>query len=341
MWVAKIKYSPTYAVLLVVGLIFAGICGSPLLNKHGSSAYKGPPYNLSTGLVGEYASSIRIAQAEGYFRQQGINLTIKNYTSGPAALNDVIAGKVDVADASDFAGVSAIFSHPNVKIIANVSKSQAFLLVARKDHGINSINDLKGKRIGLTADTVGQYYLGQFLTFNDITEQQVTLVNMTQPELVSALAKGDIDASVVFEPNGYTTKRLLGSKAISWSVQGDQSIYTLLYCGSQLTDNHPEVLTRYMRAVTEGEQFITDHSTQAKQMIAGQLGDSQAYINYIWPNFQFQASLDQELLINMENEATWSIDNNLTSVNKVPNYLDNIDLQPLLAVNPNRVSVIH
>ena len=59
-----------------------------------------------------------------------------------------------------------------------------------------------------------------------------------------------------------------------------------------------------------------------------------------WDEFTFEISLDQSLLINIESEARWAINNNLTDATEVPNYLDYIYLDALEEVRPNAVTII-
>lgn len=299
-------------------------------------------YTITTGLIGEYAAPIRIAQHQGYFAQHGLRVTIKEYSSGPAAVADVLNDTINTAVASDFAGVSNMFAGQDIRVIANMSKSDAFSLVARADHGIHAVQDLRGKRIGITKNTVGEFYLGQFLAINNLRLRDITLVDLPQQTLVAAIANGTVDATMLFEPNAYAAKTQLSSRGISWSMQNGQSIYSLLYSSGKLAREYPEALIAYMQAVADGERFIQNHNAQAEQLIGSMLHYSPAYMNYMWPKFQFGATLDQELLINMENEASWMLENGLAPPGtSMPNYLRFIDLSPLLAAKPYAVTIIH
>ena len=55
---------------------------------------------------------------------------------------------------------------------------------------------------------------------------------------------------------------------------------------------------------------------------------------------QFFLSLDQSLIVAMEDEARWMIINNLTTEKQVPDFLDYIYMNGLEAVNPNAVDII-
>lgn len=295
---------------------------------------------ITTGFIGEYAGLVLIAQDRGYFKEAGLDVTLMPYPSGPAAIADLLAGKLDTAMASDFAGVRNSFAGEDIKILATLSKSEAFDLIARRDHGINTAIGLRGRRIGVTRKTVGEFYLGQFLIFNKLSGRDVTIVDQPQDQLVVALKAGELDAAVLFEPNAYQAKKQLGANAVRWSVQADQSIYSLLYSTSKYTTKHSETVERYLRAVVRAEDYMRNHKSESQSIVAQKLGYTQEYIEYIWPKFSFVASLDQELLLNMDDEARWAIENRLTTSLTVPNYLRLLYLPALDAVKPQGITVI-
>lgn len=302
--------------------------------------YNGPVEDIRTGLIGEYATLILIAENKGYFKENGLNVTIKEYPSGPASLADLWKGNLDLAMASEFAGVSDNLNGQDVRILATLSKSEAFFLLARKDHGISEASSLKGKKIGITRKTVGEFFLGQFLSFNSLSPRDIQIIDMPPADLVDALTNGRLDVAVLFEPVAYKANMLLGDKALRLPVQSGQAINSVLHGTSKLSNERPEALKRYMRALVQAEAFVKTHDTEAKDIVARRLNYDDAYIDYIWPNFKFGLSLDQELLIIMDDQARWAIDNKLSPAIKVPNHLHLFDFRPLEAVKPEGITVI-
>ena len=65
-----------------------------------------------------------------------------------------------------------------------------------------------------------------------------------------------------------------------------------------------------------------------------------AYLEIIWQRYQFSLSLDQSLILAMEDEAMWMIKNNLTAEKNVPNFLDYIYEDGLKAIKPEAVEII-
>lgn len=334
---------PRRALLWGVALFCATLIAACvwLLQPHNPPRYTGPTESMSTGLIGEYAALILIAQDQGYFSENGLNVSLTEYASGPEALDALWAGKVDTAMASDFAGVRNSFNSEDLKILATMSKSEAFFMIANKDKGITSTANLKGKKVGITQKTVGEFYLGQFLTFNNLAQNDIKIADMPQADLVDAVATGKIDAAVLFEPNAHTAESRLGEKAVRWSVQSEQNLYSSLYSTGKFTREHPEAIARYMRAVVQAEQFVQAHDSEARAIVARRLKYDDAYIAFIWPKFKFEVSLEQELLLNMDDEARWAIDHKLTTVQKAPNYLRLVYFDGLEAVKPEGITIIH
>ena len=325
---------------IIITLVCAGVALGLYRIQATGTKYTGPLESVSTGFIGEYAALILVAQDQGYFEDNGLRVTTTAYSSGPAALQDVFNGKLDTAMAADFAGVRETLNGKDLKILATMSKSKAFFMVANKARGINTVSDIKGKRIGITRKTVGEFYLGRFLVTHNITLKDVTIVDMPQSELLKAQKEGQLDAAVLFEPNAYKARAQLGNQAIQWSVQGEDDLYSLLYTTSKMTRERPEVLDRYMRAVVSAERFVKSHNDRARAIIAKRLHYEQAYINYIWPRFTFQASLEQELLIGLDDKARWAIENQLTPATQPVNYLRAIYFEGLERAKPEGVSVI-
>ena len=73
-------------------------------------------------------------------------------------------------------------------------------LVVRRDSGIETPGDLKGKRIGYFAGSSAHYGLIMTLRQHGISRDQVNLLDMPPEEQLVALMNKDLDAAMVWEP---------------------------------------------------------------------------------------------------------------------------------------------
>lgn len=103
---------------------------------------------------------------------------------------------------------------------------------------------------------------------------------------------------------------------------------------------HPELIERLLRSLVQAENYVVSHPDEAKAIVRRRLDYDGAYINEIWPDYQFSVSLEQALVVAMEDQARWMTRNGMTDEKTVPEFLDYIYLDGLKAVNPQSVNII-
>jgi len=324
-------------IISLIAVIFITVAiGSHYFSK--SQKYSGPIEKIRIGNVGEYTIFNLIAKEKEYFLDNGLDATITEYTSGPASLTGLFNGETDVNIAADFVGVRNIFDHPDLRILAQVNQHWVFQLVAKKER-INSPADLRGKKIGVTRNSAGEYFLGNFLNANNLKLEDITMVNLTPPEMITQVQDGTIDAMVVFEPHVYKLKKILGQNFVSWDVQGNRPLSALLYTTQPYLEKNEELLERYLLSLVQAEKYYLANVQEVKEFVAKKLGYDMEYVEYSWPKFKHGITLNQDLLVNMENEARWVIRNHLTNEMKIPNYAKLIYFDALQSVKPKSINI--
>ena len=81
----------------------------------------------------------------------------------------MLAGKVDISTTSDFVAVGGILKQSPVPIISSLCQPDMIRLVARKDHGIRQLSDLRNKSVGVFNGTVGEFFLDLLLVVQNIS----------------------------------------------------------------------------------------------------------------------------------------------------------------------------
>jgi NitT/TauT family transport system substrate-binding protein len=243
---------------------------------------------------------------------------------------------------SDFVGVSNIFNNSNINIIASIFDSpDVFELIVNKDHGIKNVSDLKGKKVGLTKKTTGEFFLGTFLASNDLSINEMEQVDGEPQVLLDMLSKGEIDAVITFFPHVYNIKQKMGDSVQLFKAQENQSLYSSLYGKQEFIQNHPDTIARFVRSLAQAEQFMKSHPDDVNKFFTEHFNYSSGYISDILSQFNFRLSLSQAMILAMEDEARWSISKKLTDKNKIPNYFNMIYFKALDQVKPEAVSIIH
>ncbi|MBI4287841.1 MAG: NrtA/SsuA/CpmA family ABC transporter substrate-binding protein [Chloroflexi bacterium] len=290
----------------------------------------------------ESTALLWIAEDQHLFSRNSLNITLRKYDTGAGALDGMLKGEADIAmGVAEFPVVGRVFRKEKMRIIGNADKAEFIYLIGRKDRGIEAVSDLKGKRVGTTFGTVAHFYLGRFFNLNGMDIQDVTLVDVKTPEeWVNAVAKGDIDAIATAQPYASLAKDRLGANAVVWPAQSGQLLYGLIASSDQWITKHPELASRFLKSVAQAEEYLIRNPAEAKTIVQKRLNLDAAYVEAFWPQNQFSLSLDQALILAMEDEARWMISNNLTTEKRVPDFLDYIYENALKAVKPGAVNII-
>ena len=337
---SKEKYK-TWIWISVVIIVLGLAVGSYLwLSQKQPEKYTGPVEKITlAAYAGETGALVYIAEHQGYFEENGLEVTIKDYESGKAAADALIDGEADICTSAGFVFVSNSFDYTDLRVLGTVATAEVKELVARKDKEITTTDDLIGKKIGVTKKSGGEFSLGTFLTFNGISLQDVKLVDLKPSEIVEAISNGDIDAAFTWDPNVYNIKKELGDNAISWP--GGQSFYFVLITKEDWIENNPAAAERFMKSLLEAEDYIKDNSEESKEFVKDRFDYESDYIDYSWPKHEFAVILEQAMLISLEDQARWRIQNKLTDATEVPNYLDYIYMDALEEIKPEAVTIIH
>lgn len=290
--------------------------------------------------AGAYGFLPYIAEEFGFFEKNGVEVVFKEYNLGLEAAQALLRGEADIATAADFVLVSYYSDNPDLRTLASIAQSNTDEILARRDRGIRVPKDIKGKKIGVTPKTKGEFFLGRFLTYNGLVLQDVQTVPLSPKEIVEAISSGSIDAASVWEPNVYEAKKRMGDGLISWPGQSGQEFFYLCLAKEKWIQTHSEAVHAFLKALVEAEEFTEREGQKVRKFIGERLHYDPSFVDTIWPKNKFLVELPQALLIAMEDGARWRIDNKLTERTELPNFLEAIYFEGLEGVKPAAVTII-
>ena len=290
--------------------------------------------------AGDTAALVWLAQENAYFAENGLEVTVKPYEAGKLAADALLAGEADISTSADFVFVRNSFNHSDLRVIGTVATAEITYLVARKDRNIERPADLRGKRVGVTRKSVGEFFLGTFLIFNGLSIKDVNVVDLKPSGIVEALSAGEIDAGLTWEPNVQAMQKRLGSNSLTWPAQSGQGFYFILIGKDAWVESHQRAVERLLGALVMAEEFGRSDPDAAKGIVMRKFGLGPEYVRAIWPKHNFSVELPQGLILVMEDQARWAIASGLTEEGTVPNYLEAIYMDALDVVRPEAVTII-
>ena len=281
-----------------------------------------------------------IAQNMNYFSDNGLNVTLKQYNSGAAALGAMINGDVNIATSSEFSVVNKALANTSISIFGTIDRFQQISIVARKDRGIQNITDLANKSVGLTVGTSAEFFFGRFLELNNMNLSQVKIVNTQPNNIVDALTNGTVDAVVTWQPYINQIENLMANDVVNGRLKVDSKFTVPLSAKNSWINSHNKTVTKFLEAIAQAENYLDSNPADAKNIIKNRLNYTTEYVESIWPDHQFTLSLDQSLVLIMEDEARWLIANNLTNATSVPSFQNYIYKDGLAQVKPNSITIV-
>ncbi len=326
----------TLSAVVMIAIIVVAIGGCAGVEKPA-----GPVEKITlAAYAGDTGAPVYIAQEQGYFVDNRLDVIIKDYEAGKLAADALLAGEADISTSADNVLVSNSFEHDNLRVLGTVALANVVELVTRKDTGIKQPSDLKGRKIGITRKSAGEFFLGTFLIFNGLSAQDVEVVDLIPSEIVDAVVNGDIDAGFTWEPNIFEVKSRLGANVISWPGQSGQDLYFILLTKEKFIEENHQVIERFLRAIIQAEEFMKENEVEAREFTKNKFDYESSYIDYIWQRHDFTVVLPQALIIAIEDQARWRIQQGLTDATEIPNYLDYIYLDALEEIKPEAVGII-
>jgi NitT/TauT family transport system substrate-binding protein len=290
----------------------------------------------------ESTALLWIAEDQGFLTRNGLHITLRKYDSGVGALDGMVNGEADLAiGANEFPLVGRAFEQAKIRTIGTIARSEFIYLVGRKDGGIEAVSDLKGKRVGTTFRTIAEFHLGRFLELHGLSLEDVILIDVRTPEeWVDLVSNGEIDAIATAQPYANQARDKLGDNAVMWPAQSHQPLYTQVIAADDWIAGHPELVSKFLKSLLQAEEYAIRNPAEAKAIVQESLGLDSAYMETVWSQNQFSLSLDQSLILAMEDEARWMITNGLTAETELPDFLDYIYADGMEAVKPDAVNII-
>ena len=277
-----------------------------------------------------------VAQSQGFFADEGLSVQTRECIGGPRCIKLMFDGHADLATASELPVMFNSFTRADYAIVATfVTSARDVKLVARKSAGIDSADQLAGKRVGTVKGTSAHYFLDTFLLFSGIDPKKVELVALPPEQIEQALRDRKIDAAAIWEPFAHKALAALGADGL---VLPSGRLYTEsfnLIAGRKLITERESEIVKLLRAVERAQRWIRERPLEAQATLKQRLQEDQGFIDATWNDFNYRLSLDQSLVSTIEGEARWAVrEGHVAPDSKTPNYLQFIEAGPLRKAVP-------
>jgi taurine transport system substrate-binding protein len=145
---------------------------------------------------------LRIAMESGELEKAtGYKINWRMFGGGGDVIKAMASGDVQIGEAGSSPIVAAASQGQDIKlfwILDDIADAEA--LIVRNGSGINSVKDLKGKKVATPFVSTAHYQLMAVMKTDGVDAKGVNVMNLRPPEIAAAWERGDIDAAFIWDP---------------------------------------------------------------------------------------------------------------------------------------------
>lgn len=246
-----------------------GFCVTSLIS--GCSVSSQEPQHLRIGVNDWPGYAIaHYAQSENLFKQRGLEVELVQFNNQQDNIRATMRGALDAS----FVPLWEVFQvdpgedRPAFIMVTDISAGSDGI-VARA--GIESVTDLKGKRIGVKLGTVTHLVLLEALQAAAISPSDIEVVDVSNDIGIQELEAGSLDAAVVWEPTLSKTAQAIGGKVIFTTADVDSLVIDGLASRQSFVDQNQKTFAQFMLAWFDAIQAVEQTPDTVFEIIGQQI----------------------------------------------------------------------
>lgn len=177
----------------------------------------------------------------------GVDVVWTDFESGPPMNESFAAGQQDIGVIGDVPAVSAIAAGQNNVYIAAAEGGPAYGMLVADNAGIESVADLKGRKIGLTIGSTAQNLTEKLLSAAGLDyNTDVEVINISTGDAQVVLMNGNVDAVVIWEPNVSRLDALDGIHLLTDGGDVGFPGMNVVFARKDFVDANPDIVKAYL-----------------------------------------------------------------------------------------------
>ncbi|MDM0071365.1 sulfonate ABC transporter substrate-binding protein [Variovorax sp. J31P207] len=190
--------------------------------------------------IGNQKGNLSLLKGRGTLEKRlaplGVAVKWTEFTAGPVQLEALNVGSIDFGDVGEAPPIFAqAAGAPLAYVAATQPRPQSEAVIVPKGSAIQSVKDLKGKKVALNKGSNVHYFLVKLLEKHGLAYGDVSVVFLPPADARAAFEKGSIDAWVIWDPFLAAAQKTLDARLLAdaTGVVGNRAFYfsSLDYAG--------------------------------------------------------------------------------------------------------------
>jgi sulfonate transport system substrate-binding protein len=210
----------------------------------------------------------------------GFTVSWHEFTSGLPLLEAINIGSVDFgADTADTVPIFAQAAGAKLAYVAEEAASpSAQAILVSKDSPIQTLADLKGKKVAVTKGAGSHFLLLAALAKAGLTFKDITPAYLTPADGRAAFVSGNVDAWVAWDPFLTSASRHSAARILSDGSNGLASYKRYYVASAAFADSHPDALNVIFGKLSETGKWVKANPNEAAGLLANLWGIDSATV---------------------------------------------------------------
>ena len=240
-------------------------------------------------------SIVYVAKLGGFFERNGLDVDMRTGPSGGAMVPLLLSNASNASVAASLAGINNHLKDADIVAVAQVVRyDRLYGIVAKRD--INSLADLKGKKVAVTVGNASESYWYDALKRDHLNPDDFkgSLVNVEPPEMVAAIERNDVQAFSAWEP--WISRAVLNvpnTKVLTDNLGSVQDV-GFIYMSRKWIDANRTTAIRFMKAMNEANDYINKEPEKTKEIVGKLLNLPKKLMDSIMPKCTYTFVLNDD-----------------------------------------------
>ena len=220
---------------------------------------------LNVAYMPNYASlwSVLTAIDQGFFAEEGLEITLWEFASGPEEIAAMEGGSIDLAYIGHGAHKLCINGQANIFMPSSVHSTDRIIVLPTSEvTSVDNISNLKGKKVAYNGGSSSETALTGALNAAGLTMDDIEAYEMDAVNMVAAMMSGNVDACTTWNP--YSVQILENCEGAQELEFATNSVNMSSWiCLPSYAEKNHDVLVRFTRALLKGMEYAAQEENWA------------------------------------------------------------------------------
>lgn len=264
------KLKTYFITILSAIFIFIAGCSSTTSSTNSKDSNKELTVNIG---IQQNLTPLLLAKEKGWFEEEfakvGVNVKWTVFQSGPPHFEAMTANRLDFGAVGNSPVISAQGADiPFTEIALTQDGTKANAILVQKDSPIKSLEDLKGKKVGVAKGSSGFDLLNKAMAQAGLTPDDIELIQLQPDEALPAFESGAIDAWSIWEP--FISLQVLNHNARVLADGESLNLYSpgFVIARTDFIKEHPELTVLFLKVYEKARLYQNEHREETIEIFA-------------------------------------------------------------------------